>query len=102
MLSSNNKLFLSFKFIENSAKIKDLISIKIDRTSFTIDDTNKREEDSGIISQLSTGQIIIYASLTTIILVGMCIGIYFWFKVKSYTREQQLRASSKSWHKDNG
>ena len=41
-LSSNNKLFLSFKFIENSVKIDDFISIKVDQTSMIIDDSNNR------------------------------------------------------------
>ena len=39
-LSSNNKLYLSFKFIENSTKIDDLISIKVDQTSMKVNDSN--------------------------------------------------------------
>ena len=39
-ISSNNKLFLSFKFLENSTKIDDLISIKVDQTSMKVDDSN--------------------------------------------------------------
>ena len=39
-LTSNKKLFLSFKFIENSTKVDDLISIKVDQTSMTVDDSN--------------------------------------------------------------
>ena len=82
-LSNNNKLFLSFKFIENSAKIKDLISIKVDQTSMTVDESNPQAEDSNFLRDMSFGQLTIYTSLIVIIVVGVIIGICVWSKGKS-------------------
>ena len=51
---------------------------------------------------MSTGQLIIYASLIVIIFVGVCIGICFWSSDKYHNRAKHMRTSSESWHKDKG
>ena len=82
-LSNNNKLYLSFKFIENSTKSKDDISIKVDQTSMTVDESNPQAEDSNFLRDMSFGQLTIYTSLIVIIVVGVIIGICVWSKGKS-------------------
>ena len=48
-LNNSNTLFLSFKFLENSARIDDLISIKVDQASLTLE-TKKQEKDPDFLS----------------------------------------------------